>query len=294
MENIPEIPAEEVREAVETVIGEEATDVAANVAKSVLETLENPLIRGAVTIIACIVVAKIVLGISNRTIKKMKLEPTANKFVHSLLRILVYAIAALVVAGTLGVDITSLVAVFSVAGAALALAAQNTLANFFGGVLLLMSKPLLAGEYVVTAGIEGTVLEVSLLHTRFVTPDNRIVVVPNNTIVSNTITNCSRGGTRRVDLKFSVSYHADVDTVKRAMLETMEAHPLVLREPEPPFARVTAYHESAVEYTARFWCRSTDYWPVQFDLLEQIKKAYDASGVEIPYNHLNIHMIESK
>ncbi len=289
-----EISSSEVKDAVENVIGEEAADAAADVAKSFLETMENPLIRAAVTMIVCIIVAKIVLSLTNKAVKKMKLEPTANKFVGSLIHVVVYAVAALVIAGTLGVDVTSLVAIFSVVGAAFALAAQNTLANFFGGILLLVSKPLLAGEYVVTTGGEGVVQEVGLLHTNFLMPDNRVVVVPNNTIVSGVIVNCSRGGTRRVDLNFSISYDADMESVKRVIVEVMEANPMVLREPEPPFARVTAFGESAVTYTARFWCKGSDFWPVQYDLLEQTKMALDKAGIEIPYNHLNVHMIEQK
>ena len=289
-----EISASEVKDAVENVIGEEAADAAADVAKSFLETMENPLIRAAVTIIVCIIVAKIVLSLTNHAVKKMKLEPTANKFVGSLLRVVVYAVAVLVIAGTLGVDVTSLVAIFSVVGAAFALAAQNTLANFFGGILLLISKPLLAGEYVVTTGGEGVVQEVGLLHTKFLMLDNRVVVVPNNTIVSGVIVNCSRGGTRRIDLNFSISYDADMEAVKRVILEVMEANPMVLHEPEPPFARVTAFGESAITYTARFWCKGSDFWPVQYDLLEQTKKALNEAGIEIPYNHLNVHMIGQK
>ena len=294
MGEFTDISPSEVKDAVETVVGEEAADAAANVAKSALETLENPLIRAAVTIVVCIIVAKIVLALTNKAIKRMKLEPTANKFVGSLIRIVIYAVAVLIVAGTLGVDVTSLVAIFSVAGAAFALAAQNTLANFFGGVLLLVTKPLLAGEYVVAAGTEGTVLEVGLLHTRFKSLDNQVIVVPNSTLVSGVIVNCSRGGTRRVNLKFSISYDADIDAVKQVLLETMEAHPMVLREPEAPFARVTAYEDSAVIYTARFWCKGTDFWPVQYDLLEQVKKNLDKAGIEIPYNHLNVHMVGQK
>lgn len=289
-----EISSSEVKDAVENVIGEEAADAAADVAKSFLETMENPLIRAAVTMIVCIIVAKIVLSLTNKAVKKMKLEPTANKFVGSLIHVVVYAVAVLVIAGTLGVDVTSLVAIFSVVGAAFALAAQNTLANFFGGILLLVSKPLLAGEYVVTTGGEGVVQEVGLLHTNFLMPDNRVVVVPNNTIVSGVIVNCSRGGTRRVDLNFSISYDADMESVKRVIVEVMEANPMVLREPEPPFARVTAFGESAVTYTARFWCKGSDFWPVQYDLLEQTKMALDKAGIEIPYNHLNVHMIGQK
>jgi small conductance mechanosensitive channel len=207
-------------------------------------------------------------------------------------RILIYGIAVLVIAGTLGINVTSIVAMFSVVGAAFALAAQDTLANFFAGILLLMTKPLKMGEYVALggSGVEGTVQEVSLMHTRLVTPDNRIVIVPNSAIVSNTVTNNTRGGVRRVDLKFAISYNADIEETKLVILRTMNLNDMVLDAPEPPFARVTALEDSYVTYTARFWTKADDYWNVQFDLLESIKKNLDAAGIEISYNHLNVHL----
>lgn len=256
--------------------------------------LASPILAAAVRLIICLVLAKVVMGIAEKTVEKLNVEPTMLKFLRSMMKVVIIAITVLVVASTLGFDVTSLVALASVVSAAFALAAQNTLSNFFGGVLLLVSQPIRVGEYIHTAAGDGTVQEVGLMNTVMVTPDNRVVTVPNGTIVAGTIDNYSRQETRRLDLDFSVCYEADIDHVYSVIRRTMEAHPLILREPDEPFVRVTAYGESSVTYTLRVWCKGSDYWTLRFDLLEGIKKAFDRTGIEIPYSHINVHMIQDK
>ncbi|MBQ3089611.1 MAG: mechanosensitive ion channel family protein [Oscillospiraceae bacterium] len=256
--------------------------------------LSLPLVSGAITLIVCLIVVNLVLSIVEKAIDKLGIEETMLKFVRSILKVAVYTIAILIVASSFGFDVTSLVALVSVLTAAIALAAQNVLANFFGGVLLLFSHPIRVGEYVSTAAGEGVVQEVGILNTVLKTVDNQVVTVPNGTVVAGTIKNFSRDEFRRVDVDFAVSYDADIDHVYAVMLKVMEAHPLVLSEPAEPFARITAYTDSSVTYTARAWCKSGDYWTVRFDLLEGIKKAFDKTGIQIPYNHINVHMIQGK
>lgn len=285
------------KEVVETVAGEEAAEAATKAAKGVLAILDdNPWMKPVVTIAITLLIAKLIMSVVNKALRRAKIDKTTEGYLHSVFRVIVYGIAVLIIAGTLGVNVTSVVAMFSVVGVAFGLAAQDTLANFFAGMLLLMSKPMRSGEYVALGGVgvEGTVDTISLMHTRLVTPDNRIVIVPNSSIVSNTVTNNSRGGIRRVDLKFSISYEADIEATKLVLLRAMNQNGMVLQEPEPPFARITEYADSAVIYTARFWTKGEDYWAVQFDLLEDIKKDLDAAGIEIPYNHLNVHLDASK
>ena len=297
---LPEVDLEAAKdtakEVVETVAGEEAADAAAKAARSVLGILDDmPWLKPVVTILITLVIAKFIMAIVNRALRRAKIDKTTEGYLHSVFRVIVYGIAVLIIAGTLGINVTSVVAMFSVVGVAFGLAAQDTLANFFAGMMLLMSKPMRAGEYVALGiGVEGTVESISLMHTRLVTPDNRIVIVPNSSIVSNTVTNNSRGGVRRVDLKFAISYDADIEETKLVLLRSMNRHEMVLQEPEPPFARVTGYEDSSVTYTARFWTRGENYWAVQFDLLEDIKKNLDAAGIEIPYNHLNVHLDQVK
>ena len=256
--------------------------------------LISPIVEAAVRLLVCLVLAKIVLGFVDKTVQKLNVEATMQKFLHSALTIIVYAITILVVSASLGFDVTSLVALASVVSAAFALAAQNTLSNFFGGVLLLVSQPIRVGEYIHTAAGDGTVQEVGLMNTVMKTPDNRVVTVPNGTIVSGTIDNYSREETRRLDIDFNVSYANEIDHVYAVISKTVEAHPMVLHEPEAPFVRVTAYKESSVTYTVRVWCKGADYWTLRFDLLEGVKKAFDKTGISIPYNHVNVHVIQDK
>lgn len=255
---------------------------------------ENSIVTAAIRIVICLLAAYIVLSLTDKMLKKIEIEATTEKFLHSLAKIIVYVVTILIAASCLGFDMTSMVALVSVVSAAFALAAQNTLSNFFGGVLLLITKPIRVGEYINTAAGEGTVQEVGIMTTVMRTVDNRVVNVPNSTIVSGTITNFSREENRRVDLDFNVSYDADIDHVYAVMLKIVNAHPLVLKEKEPPFVRVTAFGENGVTYTLRAWCKGSDYWTLRFDLLEGIKKAFDREGIVIPYNHVNVHMIQDK
>lgn len=256
--------------------------------------LTSPILVAAVRLIICLVLAKIVLGIAEKAVEKLNVEPTMHKFLRSMSKVIIIAVTILTVAATLGFDVTSLVALASVVSAAFALAAQNTLSNFFGGVLLLLSQPIRVGEYIHTAAGDGTVQEVGLMNTVMKTPDNRVVTVPNGTIVAGTIDNYSREENRRLDIDFRVSYENDIDHVYAVINKTIEAHPMVLQEPEAPFVRVTAYGENSVTYTVRVWCLGADYWTLRFDLLEGIKKAFDRTGIKMTYNHVNVHMIQDK
>lgn len=291
---IDEIDMNAVKDTVEEVIGTETVQNAESIWQKISDVLNLPLVRPILTVLLCILVAKIVLHLVNRTLDRMKLEETARRFFRSVLHVLVYLLVILVGVGTLGVEISSLVALVSVCGAAFALAAQNSLGNFFGGMLLMMTKPFLVGDYVSAPAGEGTIEEIGLLNTQLRTVDNRIVTIPNGTISASTITNYTRGGTRRLELEFTVSYEAPVERVKAVMLRVLASHPMSLSEPEPPFARMTAMGESSITYTARVWCLGTDYWNLRFDLLEQMKQAFDREGIEIPYNHLNVHMVENR
>ncbi|MCC8182459.1 MAG: mechanosensitive ion channel family protein [Clostridiales bacterium] len=270
-------------------VGEDATQSLIEGAKNVWSFISQPAVGAVATIIICIIVAKILLKITDKTAEKMKLEPTAIKFWRSATRVVIWALVILVGAGTLGFDVTSLVAVVSVVGAALALAAQDYLANVFGGVMLVMTKPFLVDEYICVGDTEGTVLEIGLLNTKLRTLDRRVVIIPNNSIFSGTIINCSRAGMRRIDLNYSISYGADITEVREVMMKVLNDCPMVLHEPEEPFARITGFGESAVIYTERYWCKPGDYWPSQYELMENTKRALDAAGIVIPFNQIVVH-----
>lgn len=242
-------------------------------------------------IIACAVVIKIIMSLVERTIKRIGVERSLHTFIKSVARILLWFIAIATVLGFLGVNVTSLIAIFSVAGLAISLAIQGTLSNLAGGIMILVSKPFKVGDYIEAGGMGGTVADIGLVYTRMKTFDNKLTFVPNGEIAKEKITNYTSQETRRVDLKFNTSYDAPVELVKRSIQGVVGAHPKALFTPEP-FVRVSAYKDSSIEYTVRVWCATEDYWDLYSDLLEQVKEAFDRSGIEMTYNHLNVHMMD--
>lgn len=242
-------------------------------------------------IIACAVVIKIIMSLVERAIKRIGVERSLHTFIKSVARILLWFIAIATVLGFLGVDVTSLIAIFSVAGLAISLAIQGTLSNLAGGIMILVSKPFKVGDYIEAGGMGGTVADIGLVYTRMKTFDNKLTFVPNGEIAKEKITNYTSQETRRVDLKFNTSYDAPVELVKGSIQGVVGAHPKALFTPEP-FVRVSAYKDSSIEYTVRVWCATEDYWDLYSDLLEQVKEAFDRSGIEMTYNHLNVHMMD--
>lgn len=246
----------------------------------------------AIEIIVCLIVGKLVVSAVHHALERLNIEMTLQKFIKSIVKVVVYFVLALVVANRMGFNTSSVVALASVLSAAFALAAQGSLSNLFGGVLLLITKPFLVGDYVSAGGVDGTVLEIGLLNTRLNTVDNKRVSVPNGTIASSTITNFSTEGCRRVDIKVTASYDAPIPTVKAALMEAIENTATVRNEPLPPFVRVSNYGESSIEYTIRVWSDTASYWDTYFDLMENIKVYFDKNGVEMTYNHMNVHMMK--
>ena len=245
----------------------------------------------AVLLVACVVVIRLIMGMARRAMGQAKMDRSAQKFLSSGLRVMLWLVALCVLLGYLGVPITSLVAVVGVLGLALSLAVQGLLANLAGGIMLLTARPFASGDFVEAGGVSGTVNEVGLVYTKIHTVDNKVVYVPNGDISTKTIVNYSSEAQRRVDLKFTASYDAPVDQVETCIAGVAAAHPLVLADPEP-FVRVSGYGSSAIEYTVRVWCAGTDYWTVYFDLMKQVKTAFDAAGIEMTYDHINVHMMK--
>lgn len=243
------------------------------------------------TILVCLIAIRVVNGVLSRVLEKSHLERTLSSFIHSMLKVVIYFVAVLIVLSTLGVDVTSLVALLSVAGLAVSLALQNTLSNLAGGIQLLLTKPFAVGDYVEAGANSGTVHEVGLAYTTLVTPDNKVVYVPNSDIAAARIVNYNGRDTRRVEMKVTASYDAPIQTVKDTINKLIAADSRVLAEPEP-FVRVSNYGSSSIEYTIRVWCAAGDYWGIYFDLMDNLKPAFDAAGIEMTYDHLNVHVVE--
>ena len=238
---------------------------------------------------ACLVVMKVLLKVLDRALGRPKLDPSLQKLLRGILKAGLWFVTAIIVLGCLKIEVTSLVAVLSVVGLAFSLALQNFLSNAAGGMQLLASHPFSVGDFVEAGSCSGTVEEMGLFYTKLTTPDNKLVQLPNSTIVAANITNFSHQPTRRVDLKVSASYDAAPEQVIALLARLAAEHPLVLDDPEPA-AHVDGYGDSAINYVLRVWCANADYWTVYYDLLDGFKPAFDKAGVEMTYPHLNIHM----
>lgn len=243
--------------------------------------------------LACVAVIKVVLTLVDRAMGRLHVEPTVRKFTRSSLKVLLWLVTVMIVAGYIGIEVNSLVAVLGIVGVALSLSLQGALSNLAGGIMVLLSKPFSVGDYVEAGGMSGTVQEIGLVYTKLQTIDNKVIYMPNGEISSEKIVNYNAQTQRRVDLKFDISYDDDPEVAKAAILEVVGAHPKALFTPAP-FARVSSYNDSSVSVTLRVWCATEDYWDLYFDLLEQVRAAFDAKGVQLTYNHLNVHLKQEK
>lgn len=246
-----------------------------------------------VLLAVCLIIVKIMLKIVDRLLQRTEIERSLHTFLRTTVKFVLLFLTVLIVAGSLGIEVTSLIAALSVFGLAVSLALQNSLSNVAGGIQVLASKPFKVGDYVEASGIEGYVSEIGIFYTRIKTGDNKLIQVPNSQIAAEKIINYTAEPERRVDLTFAVSYNTPVETVKAAITEVVGTHRLTMTTPEPS-VRVSKYGESSIEYSVRVWCATEDYWTVYYDMLEQVKEAFDKAGVEMTYPHLNVHMVNAK
>lgn len=251
------------------------------------------ILRVVFTALVCIIAVKVIGTIVAKALGRSKLDDTLRGFINTGLRVLLYFVAALVIFSSLGVDVTSLIALLSVAGLAVSLALQNILTNLAGGIQLLVTKPFGAGDYVEAGGNGGTVRAVGLAYTTLVTADNKVIHIPNSDVAASRIVNYNGRQTRRVEWKIAASYDSDIQTVKDVLKKLINADSRIMTDPAP-FVRVSSYGSSSIEYTVRVWCASGDYWGVYFDLMDALKPAFDRAGVDMTYDHVNVHMVQDK
>ena len=253
----------------------------------------NKVLHAIILLVVCLVIVKILMKIVTRFLERSKLERSLHTFIRTAIKVILLFLTVLIVAQALGINVTSLIALLSVFGLAVSLAVQNSMSNVAGGIQVLGSKPFVVGDYVEAGGVAGTVADVGIFYTKIRTNDNKMIQVPNSQIANEKIINYTAEKERRVDLKFTTSYDAPVESVKKAIEEVVGSHSLVQITPAP-FVRVSNYGDSSIEYTVRAWCATEDYWTVYFDLMEQVKVAFDKAGIEMTYPHVNVHMVETK
>lgn len=242
-------------------------------------------------LLVCLAAARLLLGVTGKLLERSAMDERVRRYVLKGLKVLLYLLTALIVSGSLDIDVTSLIAVISVFGLAVSLAVQDVLGNVAGGMVLLLAKPFTLGDYVSTADGEGEVAEITLTHTKLDTPAGQRVMLPNSKLTAGRIVNYTVRGVRRADHTVAASYDDEPETVRAACLKALERTPNILPDPAPQVV-LTAYGESAIEYHVRFWARTEDYWDAHFRSLEEIRKAFSEDGVTMTYNHLNVHIVE--
>ena len=254
--------------------------------------LENDLFQNVcsavVILVIGILITRIIMKVLRATLEKSRLEKAAHSLITSLASAALYILLGLIVASTLGIDVSSIVALASVLTLALSLALQNMVSNIIGGFTILYTHPFHSGDYVEIAGQGGTVVEINMTYTMLSTPDNKLISIPNSAVVAAQIVNYSAAETRRVEILASASYEVPTQKVIDALVLAGTVDNVLL-EPAPA-AVVSAYGESAIQYSLRLWVKTPDYWDVYFAVNQRVKNIFDEQGIKMTYPHINVHL----
>jgi small conductance mechanosensitive channel len=216
------------------------------------------------------------------------LEPTLGQFLTSVASIVLKTLLLISVGSMIGIATTSFVAMLGAAGLAVGLALQGSLANFAGGVLILLFRPFRVGDYIEGQGVAGTVASIQIIYTLIKTPDNKLISVPNGPLSNGVVTNYSALAARRIELTVGMGYGSDIAHAKRVIGDLLRADHRVHGDPAPVVV-VTALAETTVRLTLRAWVGANDFWDVQYDLLERIKGAFETNGVAIALGPHTVH-----
>lgn len=237
------------------------------------------------------ILIKWIRKIVRRSIERSSADKGVEQFVDSVLKFALYFLLIFSIASKFGVDTTSVAALIASGGVAIGLALQGSLSNFAGGVLILLLKPFEVGDYIIedSNGKEGTVKEIQIFYTKLSTIDNKTIVIPNGMLTNNSLTNATAKDERRLDLKLSISYSADLKKAKMLIENIIRQDESILKDDES-VVFVDDLSDSAVVIGARAWVKNEEFWPTRWRLLETIKLTLDEHGVEIPYPQLTVHM----
>jgi small conductance mechanosensitive channel len=231
-----------------------------------------------------------IMEVFRKSLAGRNIEDSLESFLTSLVGILLKLMLFIMVAGMIGVQTTSLVAVLGAAGLAVGLALQGSLANFAGGVLILLFKPYKVGDLVEAQGEFGKVTAIQIFNTILSNPNNQKVILPNGAVSNGPIKNYTALGKLRIDLAFGIAYGDDIQVARNALMAVMQAHPMVLQDPAPG-VHVAELGDNSVNLQVRPWATPDDYWTVYFDIMEQGKVALDKAGITIPFPQRDVHMI---
>lgn len=238
-------------------------------------------------------ITKLIVRASRRIMLKAKLDDALVSFLASILKTVLMVVVIIAALDRLGIDTTSIMAIFAAAGLAVGLALKESLANFSSGVMLILFKPFGKDDTIEAAGIMGVVEKISVFSTLLRTPDNREIIVPNSKIYGDTITNYSARDTRRIDLVIGIGYDDDIKTARSILEKIIKADSRILEEPAAVIM-LLELADSSINFAVRPWVKSGDYWNVRADLLESIKNEFDSNNVSIPYPQRDVHLFQQE
>ncbi|HQU73325.1 MAG: mechanosensitive ion channel [Calditrichaeota bacterium] len=236
---------------------------------------------------------KVVIKTADKGMEKAEMDVSLRRFLVSLSRMLLKAVLIISVAGMVGIETTSFVAILGAAGLAIGLALQGSLANFAGGVLILIFKPFTVGDFIEGQGHSGTVHSIQVFNTVLKTADNKTIIIPNGQLSSGSIVNFSAEATRRVDMLFGIGYGDDIPRAKAVLTRLMAEESRILPEPAPQLV-LKELGDSSVNFEMRVWANKGDYWGIYFEMLEKVKLTFDREGISIPFPQRDVHVYQEK
>lgn len=260
--------------------------------QDVVTWLSTEGLKLVIGLIVLFIAFKIVNCFSRRVKKRMEKNNRDKTIISLVFKVTRYGLKLLILLGFLtyvGIDTAGIGTVIGSLGVGIGLAVNGTLSNFAGGVVILVMRPFGIGDYIEAQGEGGTVEEIGIFYTQIVTPDNKVVYIPNGSLSNGTMVNYSKKELRRVDFTFSISYDEDFEKAKKVIQEVVENTEHVLLDPMP-FVRVVSHGESTINISTKVWTKNEHYWDVYFDMMENIKTKFDNANIEIPYNQLDVHI----
>lgn len=266
--------------------------------EGMVPSLLSFLVQVVVAIIVLLIgsrIIKFLLKLIRKSLDRSKVEAGVVTFLCSLVKYSLYFVLAMIILAQFGVTTSSVVAVLGSAGLTLGLALQGSLSNFAGGVLILLLKPFVVGDYIIdgATGQEGTVSSITIFYTKLLTIDNRLILIPNGTLSNSSITNVTHMEKRRIDLLIGVSYEANLAKTKQVLLDVVKSEDKILPG-EPVDVYVSELADSSVQMGVRAWVKTEDYWPIRWKMTEDIKNALDANGISIPYPQMDVTVAMQK
>ncbi len=261
-------------------------------ANTLLQWATNTGVKIVISLVIMFFSFKIINILSKRIVKRAEIKHADKTIFQTLAYVLKIGLKIVVIIcliGYLGIDTSGLTALVASLGVCIGLAVNGALSNLAGGVLIILTRPFKIDDYIEALGYSGTVVDIHITNTKLLTPDNKVVYLPNGTLANAEIVNYSEKDLRRVDFMFSIGYSNDFEKAKQIITDICVAHELVLKDPIP-FVRVKEHGSSSINITARAWVNNSDYWTVYFDVTEAVKTAFDKEGIEIPFNQLDVNI----